>query len=926
MQSQGNFSQIYSQLSKSFQSVESKTQSLELMDVDYMSEKEFMVKIQQMAQETPLFNIILKYKNLFSLLPSFDMVASLSDLTEEAIIHEKIGAGGNAQVFLSTDLLLSKHYALKTMENVNINLLEFYIQECINQYHLIQINKDQVLNFKGLVYIKIVNSQASIYIPLELAEYSLFEYIQNNEITEETYQYFYKLLIDILILLHSNNYAHRDIKPQNILFIKEKGWKLADFGESIKYEERNGLYKIQGTIAFLPQNIRKQINKSKQVIQDLYKNDIYAVMCTLVMIKNPKFKSEDLVKYMDTQKFDQNLEQLQQITYSDGSVELLYQVKVPKFAINMELFKANFNLISQKVYFNIEDRLIYYYQIVKPLGEDFIIFIDNELKIRKNDLNQDLYQKLALYMLLFHPFQICNLQNFQFDSQIHNNILERIDTYFNSKFEIYIYLKQFQYGFLIKDFLNQAIVEQNQSLLLSMVDENIRSGNLQIAKKLLQISGKFILNDPNFDSDLFIQYNSLYFRIHGQAPLIDESNILDSYFNNINVSSQFNLEQYLNSNKVLYDTTLNLIILLRPLFCQELDDQTLNIVSKHIISSLGLSETAISEDKFQLSNNILTQLISGGNSFYSQYMYQIILGAIKLLQHLDQFEGLLQLLHYFRNFMKYINPFIYNWICSSIQNLIFKLNFPIYHLEDDSDDQSVKRPIVKSKDQYIVYLGLNIYQIINNLQSSLIKYHQKTDQEIKQINLNQIEVFLSKVMIENDISISNHFNIFKLVQQYASVLGQIEQNLQIYLRISIQTICKLIYGGGFYQNQVILDNSKQQIKQNFDIILLKYFIYCKQDNRIIELINLWTKSRITTHINNELVKLLLNLILMKTNNILRYNIGFVEKKIIIFAIKQKFRYLYNFKQHLYVANVSKTLKTRLNVHNLCLREQYLGIH
>ena len=40
----------------------------------------------------------------------------------------------------------------------------------------------------------------------------------------------------MLILLHSNNYAHRDIKPQNILFIKGQGWKLADFGESIKYE------------------------------------------------------------------------------------------------------------------------------------------------------------------------------------------------------------------------------------------------------------------------------------------------------------------------------------------------------------------------------------------------------------------------------------------------------------------------------------------------------------------------------------------------------------------------------------------------------------------------------------------------------------------------------------------------------------------
>ena len=41
------------------------------------------------------------------------------------------------------------------------------------------------------------------------------------------------------------------------MFIKGIGWKLADFGESIKYEKREGLYKIKGTGAFLPEEIRK---------------------------------------------------------------------------------------------------------------------------------------------------------------------------------------------------------------------------------------------------------------------------------------------------------------------------------------------------------------------------------------------------------------------------------------------------------------------------------------------------------------------------------------------------------------------------------------------------------------------------------------------------------------------------------------------
>jgi serine/threonine protein kinase len=31
--------------------------------------------------------------------------------------------------------------------------------------------------------------------------------------------------------------AHRDIKPQNIVYFKEKKWKFIDFGEAMFYEE-----------------------------------------------------------------------------------------------------------------------------------------------------------------------------------------------------------------------------------------------------------------------------------------------------------------------------------------------------------------------------------------------------------------------------------------------------------------------------------------------------------------------------------------------------------------------------------------------------------------------------------------------------------------------------------------------------------------
>ena len=47
------------------------------------------------------------------------------------------------------------------------------------------------------------------------------------------------------------NIAHRDIKPQNIIFVKNKGWLLCDFGDSLKYESVQGIYNIRGTYSFI---------------------------------------------------------------------------------------------------------------------------------------------------------------------------------------------------------------------------------------------------------------------------------------------------------------------------------------------------------------------------------------------------------------------------------------------------------------------------------------------------------------------------------------------------------------------------------------------------------------------------------------------------------------------------------------------------
>ena len=66
--------------------------------------------------------------------------------------------------------------------------------------------------------------------------------------------------------MHSMHIAHRDIKPQNILYVIRKKWVLGDFGCATIYQNKKEVHKIAGTKSYLPKNIR---NKVKYFFEDI---------------------------------------------------------------------------------------------------------------------------------------------------------------------------------------------------------------------------------------------------------------------------------------------------------------------------------------------------------------------------------------------------------------------------------------------------------------------------------------------------------------------------------------------------------------------------------------------------------------------------------------------------------------------------------
>ncbi len=60
----------------------------------------------------------------------------------------------------------------------------------------------------------------------------LYNYIQNNDFTEEEVKQFFKQIIQGVEAAHLHLVAHRDLKPENILIGPNNVLKIADFGLS----------------------------------------------------------------------------------------------------------------------------------------------------------------------------------------------------------------------------------------------------------------------------------------------------------------------------------------------------------------------------------------------------------------------------------------------------------------------------------------------------------------------------------------------------------------------------------------------------------------------------------------------------------------------------------------------------------------------
>lgn len=84
-----------------------------------------------------------------------------------------------------------------------------------------------------------------------LSNGEVFDIISKKKFSERVAKFYFKQLMNAVKYIHGNNYAHRDIKLQNILMSDDFNLKIADFGFSSKIIEGKKFERVLGTEGYM---------------------------------------------------------------------------------------------------------------------------------------------------------------------------------------------------------------------------------------------------------------------------------------------------------------------------------------------------------------------------------------------------------------------------------------------------------------------------------------------------------------------------------------------------------------------------------------------------------------------------------------------------------------------------------------------------
>ena len=176
----------------------------------------------------------------------------------------QLGHGRFSNVYLATELLTGKKWAVKVVKKETLDLIE---RDMIHN----EVNILETLSYKGIVMWKdVFDCKKSVKIVMEYIEgKDLMKRIQNNPAKEAEVKRDMMSLFTTLKYIHSEGVMHRDLKPENILVKQLEAdyeLKIVDFGLSAYFKVKNFRKTQCGTLLYTaPEVFNDEYNEKSDV-------------------------------------------------------------------------------------------------------------------------------------------------------------------------------------------------------------------------------------------------------------------------------------------------------------------------------------------------------------------------------------------------------------------------------------------------------------------------------------------------------------------------------------------------------------------------------------------------------------------------------------------------------------------------------------
>ena len=182
---------------------------------------------------------------------------------DKYILVKTLGSGYNSKVKLGYDPASNQYYAVKIIKHSHPSLNMKTLKKEIEV--LSQLKHPHIVNlidfFEAVDYVKKNGAMyKAVAITMELAPGGeLFEFVADSgKFSEEVARTYFRIIVETLEYCHGQGIAHRDMKPENLLFDANFQLKIADFGfaTALAGKDNSGqLHTILGTESYMAPEI-----------------------------------------------------------------------------------------------------------------------------------------------------------------------------------------------------------------------------------------------------------------------------------------------------------------------------------------------------------------------------------------------------------------------------------------------------------------------------------------------------------------------------------------------------------------------------------------------------------------------------------------------------------------------------------------------